>query len=230
MLQTKGHISSKHAIVDKANSTMLLTVGIATFVVFFSLVSIRALYMQSTHQSKIISKKEESLDKLKENKKIATELSNTYKAFDSQSPNILGGNPDGTAPLDGKNAKIVIDALPSDYDFPALSSSLEKILKDGGYSIDEIGGREDSGGSAKSSKSTKTAKTNTAVTIPYSFSVRASDDATYKLLQTLEHSIRPMSVRSLDIQANESGLRTTILLNTYYSPEKTFQLGKETVK
>lgn len=225
----KKRQSVKHALIDKDNSRTLVAVAAAVFVVIFCLFSLKALISQSNFHRRVIKEKEATLSQLKKNKQAVDDLRKTYTAFVDEQQNILGGNADGDGPIDGDNAQLIIDALPGKYDFPALSSSIEKILKDGGYRIDGIGGSDEGMAMADSSGSAA-AGASTAVEIPYSFSTSSSLEGIKTLLQTLEHSIRPMHVTSISLQGGDSGLRSSITLKTYFASGKTFQLGSKEVK
>lgn len=222
----KGHKSVKHDIIDKSNSRMILTVGIATFIVVFSFFAGKALISQSLYHNRIITEKEKALAQLSANKKAVEELKKSFDSFQTESMNILGGNPAGTGPLDGTNAKLILDALPGSYDYPALSSSFEKILKEGGYDIGSIGGTEDVGLASTNFPS----GVAQPVEIPYSFSVSSDVDGMKNLLRTLESSIRPMYVDSLQIQVGENVLQTRVNLHTFFTQPKTFDLGTREVK
>src|SRR5574338_279847 len=111
------HISTKRILIDKANSTIVLAVGIAAFLTVFSMVSSKALLSRRAYQSKVIELQEKARDQLNAN----------YQAFVDRPENIIQGSSTGKGERDGDNAKIVLDALPSVYDFPGLTSSLEKI-------------------------------------------------------------------------------------------------------
>jgi hypothetical protein len=220
----RSHKSLKYAIIDKDSTKILVTVGIAAFVVIFCLFAMKALLSQSSFNGKVISAKETALSQLEKDKKAADDLRVTYDTFVGQQQNILGGSSTGTGPIDGNNAQLIIDALPGNYDFPALSSSIEKILKDGGYRIDAIGGAD------QGTATTTAVSTGGAVEIPYSFSVSASVENTKNLLDTLERSIRPISVTSLGFQSTDVGLRSTVGIKTFYAPAKVFELGTEEIK
>ncbi len=221
---SKSHISIKHAIIDKANSRALVTVAVATFIVVFSLFAAKSLFSQSLYHSRVIGEKERALGQLEDNKEALKALQQSYQAFVEEPENILGGTPSGDGALDGNNGKIVLDSLPSAYDYPALSSSFEKILKDGGYEISSIGGTEDRG----------VADTPTGnvqpIEVAYSFSITATVERTTDLLKTLERSIRPMYIDSLGIQVGDNSLSTRISLHTFFTQEKTFELGSKEVK
>jgi hypothetical protein len=221
--QSKKHLSAKHSIIEKANTTMLIAVGLTVFVVVFCLFATRSLLSLSFYQQKVISEKDKALDQLEENKKNVEDLRLVYTSFKEEPINVIGGAPEGTGPRDGDNVEIVLDSLPTDYNFPALSSSVEKILKDGGYSISSIGGRE-------TPSSEEVSSNPVPVEIPYSFAVRGTTDSVKGLVSTLERSIRPIYVRSLQIRAADTGLSAEVGFVTYYSAEKTFDTTTKVVK
>jgi len=221
---SKTHKSVKHAIIDKANSRTVIAVAVATFIVIFSAFATKALFSQSLYHGRLIGEKETALNQLKENRELLKTLNQSYTSFVNEPENILGGNPTGDGALDGNNATLVLDSLPSKYDYPALSSSFEKILKDGGYTINSIGGLEDS------SFSNTATKDALPVEIPYSFTVTATADRTEDLLQSLERSIRPMYIDTLQVQVGDNSLQTRISLHTFFTQEKTFELGSKEVK
>jgi len=55
----------------------------------------------------------------------------------------LDGTHGGSGDNDGSNSKIILDALPSTYDFPALASSLEKLLASKGVPVSSLSGTDD---------------------------------------------------------------------------------------
>jgi hypothetical protein len=205
---------------------MLVTVGVATFIVFFCIFAVRALLIQSSYNREVIKIKETALRQVNENKKTIVEIETAYRSFKNTPVNLLGGVASGDGAQDGDNAKLILDALPSKYDFPALSSSFEKILTEGGYDVDGLGGSEDS---ALSSSNEPTGKAE-PIAVSYDFSVSADLNGTKRLLQTLERSIRPMHVDNLSIQVGGSILQTKVDLHTYFTQPKTFQLTSKEVK
>jgi hypothetical protein len=218
------HESEKRKIINKANSIIVIAISLTIFISIFSLFSFRALYSQSRYNSRVVNEKEKTLEQINQNARNIAVLSEAYTAFINESINILGGNPNGFGPLDGNNKKLVFDSLPTEYNFTGLSSSIEKILKDGGYAIDQLGGREDA--TQSNSVSTNTS----ASPVSYSFGTTSTPDGSKRLLETLERSIRPFDVRRVDIIVNGSNLRMTVGLTTYYAPEKSFEVTTKVVR
>ena len=223
MAKPFGHKSNKHEQVDKENARIVAAVGGAAFIVVFSLFAAQALINQSLYQNRVISEKKVALNQLRQSSSAVDELRTSYTLFVNEEQNVISGSRDGDGPSDGNNAKIVLDALPSEYDYPGLASSIEKILVDGGYSIESIGGTEDTAlaGSTDSSL---------PVEIPYPFSVSATPQATENLLETLERSIRPFYVDSMTIRSSQAGLRTSVGMKTFYQPGVEYQLDSKVVR
>lgn len=222
----KLQTSSKRLLIDKANATMLATIGVTAFIVVFSLVAVRALFSQSGYQSRVLSEKQKALKQLKANNKSVASLVESYKSFASEPQNVLGGNPAGTSAVDGDNPKIILDALPSKYDFPGLISSMEKLLKDGGYQIESLGGVDD-----------EVAQQNTAsdkpqpIEMPFPFTVdTGSETAAKNLFVLLEKSIRPIDVTSVSVSVGQTGLKISVNAKTYYQPEKDLKITTKVVK
>ncbi len=218
-------LSGKRLMIDKANASMMIVIGITSFIVTFSLIACKVLLSQSGYQTRVIKEKNTALKQLKTNNKSVASLVSSYKTFAEAPVNAIDGNPTGSSARDGDNPKIVLDALPSKYDFPGLISSLEKVLKDGGYAIDSIGGTDDE--IAQQSANTSDPQ---PIEIPLPIGVSTDYAGGEKLLQTLEKSIRPFYVSQLSLIAGSNQLRVTMTTKTYYQPEKTLKIGTKVVK
>lgn len=220
------NFSSKRIAIDKAYATLVIAVAAAAFVVVFSLVASKALLDQRAYQSKVISKKEAALKTLEANIVAADKLTSSYKEFVGATTNVLGGNPQGDADRDGDNARIILDALPSKYDFPALTTSLDKLLRDNGLTPTAINGTDDE----ISQTATQADGAPQPVEIPFSVEVTASNAQGKTLMGLFERSIRPFKVQKISISGNDSQLEFVINGSTYFQPEKTLNLKKEAVK
>lgn len=220
-------ISMKHVAIDKANARMVATVAICTFVVIFSLVAARSVWSQTRYQAKVIGVKSKAHQQLEKNLKAFDSLAATYKAFDGTSTNIIGGISSGTSDKDGTNSKIILNALPSTYDFPALTSSLEKIFKDQGLSVSSISGTDDE----LNQKSNTASPEPEVVEIPFSFSINNADYSTIeKLAGRLERSIRPIHIDTMTLSGGASDMTVSVTAHTYYQPAKSVSITKKVVK
>ena len=220
------NFSAKRIAIDKAYATLIIAVGIAAFIVVFSLVASRSLLSQRAYQSKVISKKETALKTLKSNIQSADELNAAYTEFSGGTTNILGGNPKGDSDRDGDNPRIILDALPSKYDFPALTTSIEKVLKDNGFSLTTITGTDE-----EVTQSAVESDENPApIEIPFSLEVAIGEGQGKTLLELFERSIRPIKVQKLTVSGQSGQLKVTISAKTYFQPERSLNIRSEVVK
>ncbi len=226
MLGPKSQFSTKRLQIDKANATMVGIVAGAVFVTVFSLVSAKALWSQRSYQARVIGKKEIARDQLQNNLDAVTKLKTSYEAFVGSPENVLGGNPAGTGDKDGDNAKLVLDALPSKYDFPALTTSLEKLLTSKNFKIGSITGTDDEVAQSKNQLSDNPKP----IPVPFSLTVTGSYTSVQDLIQSFEHSIRPFDMSKVSFSGNNNTLQLTLSANTYYQPEKSLNIKQEVVK
>lgn len=222
----RSFISSKRLQIDTANSRVVIFVAVAAFVVVFSLVASRTLLSQRSYQSRVIKEKTKALEQLKANNAAADKLVESYKSFVNEPINIISGSANGTGDRDGDNARIVLDALPSKYDFPALATSLEKLLTDPRYTITAITGVDDELNQAQIAQGGSIVP----VEIPFQVGVTGNFDAIQSLIQVFQRSIRPISISQLDITGSDELLNVNISAKTYYQPEKTINITTKEVK
>jgi hypothetical protein len=217
--------SEKRQLIDKANSRIVAVTSAASFIVIFCLVGSYTLLGQLTYQNRVITAKKKALTQLKQDINSTQDLVTQYKAFVGGPLNVLGGDPQGAGDKDGDNAKIVLDALPSKYDFPALITSLEKILKDQGVQIVSIGGTDDEVAQGSSASSNPQ-----PIPLPFQFSVTGDYGKIKKVVGALEKSIRPIQMQTVQLTGSEKKMTITVTAQTYYQPEKSLNIRTEVVK
>lgn len=217
---------TKRALIDKANSTVVAVVSIGVFVLIFSLVATKTLASQAGYQNRVISAKRTAVNQLKADVDAGKKLKSSYQAFVNTTQNILGGSPGGTGPQDGDNATIVLDALPSSYDFPALTTSLEKLLNNASVQIDSISGNDDEVAQATNQSS------SSPQPIPMPFQIAATGDysAIQNLIGEFEHSIRPFQLQTLDLSGNQNQLTLNLTAQTFYQPAKSLNIKTTVVQ
>lgn len=203
---------------------MVITVAIAAFLVVFSLVASRALWVRMMHQRHVIQQKEATRNQLEKNIDTVDELQVAYAAFTGTSDNVINGNPKGTGDKDGNNAKIVLDALPSKYDFPGLTTSLEKMIKSNGSSINSISGIDEEVNQSSESSS------QGPVEVPFELSATGNYQSTQDLLTLLQRSIRPIQAKTLELSGTNNDLILTLNAVTYYQPERSLTVQTKVVK
>jgi hypothetical protein len=230
MAISKPHLSSKHIDIKKDNTMIFVAIGIAVFITIFGITSGRALIGQASYHQRVITEKQKSLEQAKANLNNAEDLEASYLSFAGEAINILGGDPEGEGLIAGSNPKIVLDALPGVYDYPALSSSIEKILLDNGYQIERIGGSEDESLSSGNGSTTISASGSSGLTeIPYPISFTADVSGAQRLLGILERSIRPFYVENISFSGSDQNLSVDINMKTFYQPQIQFEAGSKVV-
>jgi len=223
-----SRISTKKIQIDKANSMVVAVVGVSAFLVAFSLVSIKSLLARRSYQAKVISAQEKARDTLTGNINAVNDLKIRYNEFTSRTENIIKGSSVGSGPRDGDNARIILDALPSKYDYPALASSLEKILLDKGYKIDSISGVDQE----VTQNGANAAAVQQAVDMPFTVAAVGSYKGMVDLLVTFRKSIRPLYIQKLSFDAGGEvdSVKLSIEGKTYYQPERTLNITEEVVQ
>jgi hypothetical protein len=208
-------VSSKHLQIDKANSLILISAAITTVIVVFSLVAAQSLIKQMSYQNKVISLRSKANKQLGDNVKSVTALKTSFEAFENSSESVIG-TPD-------KNSKIVLDALPSKYDFPALATSLEGLITESGSSVQGITGTDNEALAAQNSASPQ------AVEIPFSISSKGSFVSAQTLITNMQRSIRPFTITALNLSGSDTALQARVTAKTYYQPEKRLEVQQKVI-
>ena len=219
-------LSMKHLQIKSANTTMIIVLSVAATVAVFSLVSTNALFKQAKYQNKVITARNKAKKQLEDNIKEKDKLVEHYQSFAAGDPNIIEGLKDDTAgDRGGENPRIVLDALPSTYDFPALTSSVEKIMTKRAVKINSISGTD-----YEIDNSTKSSSPNPEpVTMTFTAEAESSYVNIQELLKDFEKSIRPFSVTKLEISGKEDKLLMKANINTYYQPAKNLSIIEKVV-
>lgn len=217
--------SGKQLQIDKANAAIVLIVSLAAVVTAFSLVGVKSLLSQQAFQARVISQQKDTLKVADADIDALKKLSASYDAFDNASSNIIGGVSAGTGPKDGNNSKIVLDALPNQYDFPALISSMENLLTSRGFKIKTLSGIDDIA-LAESASQTKPVP----VEIPFQVGVVGSFTSVQDLVGVFERSIRPISLQNIKISGSDDSLELSVNAKTYYQPGKNLNVTNKVIK
>ena len=160
----------------------------------------------------------QSEKQLKENNAAVDSLLAAYKNFDEAPESVIG-----TA---DSNSKIVLDALPSKYDFPALATSLEKLLISGGFSDIIITGSDNEATAEQNST------TPAPIEIPFTIAAKGTYTNLQMLIDSLRLSIRPFKIMRLDITASSASDSMSFAISavTFYHPEKNLEIPLKEVE
>lgn len=220
----KNELSLKRIAVSKANAQMVIVAAIGAFITVFCLVASNYLLGIQSYQSKIIVADIAADNKLKSDVSAKNKLVQSYENFIQQNPTIIGAKTT-TNPYKYNNATVILDALPSQYDFPALTTSVYKLLQSNNLSITSIGGTDQSATISNSPSSNPQ-----PVSIPFSFSI---DNASYQSVQALfvkmQESIRPLQIDNISLTGTDSNMTLSVNAHTYFQPKKVFKIGTETI-
>ncbi|HMS23363.1 MAG TPA: type 4a pilus biogenesis protein PilO [Candidatus Saccharibacteria bacterium] len=215
--------SQKHTQVEKLNSAVVLTVAVSAFVIVFALVASRALWTKMSYQNRVISAKEEARDQLRDNIDQVDELVIAYKAFSETPNNVLGGSSNGKSENSGDNAKLTLDSLPSKYDFPALTTSVEKLVKSTGSKVGSISGTDDEVSQQDQSK-------EGVIEIPFDLTAEGNYASIVNLMKAFNLSIRPISIKAIEFSGTNEDFSVSLSAKSYYQPARTLEVTKKVVK
>jgi hypothetical protein len=221
-----GMTSVKRNLIAKTNTTIVVITSAACFIVVFCGVASLQLFNQLQYQNRIIAADKKALKQLKVNIQAAQSLATSYSAFTSTPTNVIGGNPHGSGPQDGDNTKIVLDSLPSKYDFPALATSIEGLISSQGVQIKSITGSDDAANQAKAQSSSAP----TPQQMPFGVAVEGNYDAIQKVVTAFERSVRPFQAQSMELSGDQNKLSLTYNAQTYWQPARDLSIKTKVVK
>ncbi len=209
--------------IEKDMKTVIIAVGVACFALLFAILSINTLIGQMDIQNNVISSQKLAYNNLIVDKKSIKSLISSYSKFVNRPVNVIGGTTQNNNGNNGDNAKIILDALPSSYDYPALLSSVQNLLSSTGVTINSISGADTppASGNATASSSPQA--------MSFSFSVTAPISGIQSVFSSLEHSIRPFQIQNIELSGDQSNLTLQISAQTFYQPPIIFNITKETV-
>lgn len=213
----------KSSQMDKSQKRLIILVSLSTIVTIFCLVSTKALLSYASYHRHELSAKRAVIKQLEANIATANLLGSQYQNFNSVNPNFIDGkntSDPNSSPPDGDNARLVLDALPSKYDFPALISSVSKILTNDGVASPGIAGSD-----LSASTSAASSVNPLPIEIPLSINGLVSYSGAQNLIRDLERSIRPFNVTTLDFGGTNSTISISAGLSTYFQPAKILGTG-----
>lgn len=193
----------------KANSTVFISVAIASVLVVFSAVSLRFLWERKSYNERVITAKTAARDSLQSNLDNLNNLKGQFTELDKSS---------------STNSKIILHALPPNYDYAALASSLESLSQRANVSFSGSVGADNSANAVANSI------TSTPIEIPLSINVTGDYDKITSYIQLLETSIRPISIKSVSYSGTNSDLEASIQAVTYYQPARNLDVSRSKIQ
>lgn len=211
---------TKRSLITKANQTMVTATSVAAFLVIFALVASNTLFSQMLYQNRVISAKKTAKSQLVTDLSARDSLVSSYKTFVSPTTNLIGGDSSSS-----DNAQLVLDALPSQYDFPALATTLEKLLTSDNLQILSITGTDE-----ELTQQSTSSGSSSPIPMPFQFEVSGSYQSIQSMIASFESSIRPFQIQTIQLAGTESAMTATISAQTFYQPAVSLKIGSEVVK
>ena len=205
-MATDGTALRKRQQIANANRMMFLWVAGVSVVVGIAAVASLFLVQKALFNEKVLTEKSKTASTLVRNNEVVEELQNQIRVLntnDSLKNNMIPGE---TQPV-----QVVLDALPSSANSSAFGASLQQQFLKGdniqldSLNVDPIADVEVSEyGESAQSTSSSPAESDSEYQVRFSFDVSTdvSNAAALKdLLARLGHSIRPITLTSLIIEA-----------------------------
>ena len=202
--------ATKKNLIGQANSMIFIAAIIGSVSVSVGAVSGKLLLDRHGFQSRVMKAKREARDTLKSNVDGLEKLKTSLIQQDQTST----------------NSQVILEALPSKYDFPAVASSIEFIAQKGGQDMSKFRftGKDEGGAPAEDSV------TPAPYPMPFETTVKGSDVKTLQFLLDMERSIRPIKLNTLEIKGDEVGIALNITAQTYYQPTKNLKSTTKEIK
>lgn len=208
--------------IDKTKSRVITNLAVTTFVLIFGIFTSRKLLSLYVYQTRVISTQKTSISNIVNDQQVASNVVSAYKKFVNQPINIIGGTSTGSGSTSGNNSKIILDALPQTYDFPAVIASVQELLTTPGIILNTLTGTDSSTVISQSTKPTP---------IPLSFSVSGNYSSIQKLLGVLNKSVEPIDILTIQLSGTDTYLTANIAAQTYYyNPPSGIITSTETVQ
>lgn len=210
--------TTKHALIEKASTQVFVTVAIASIVVSMSLVFLNILWGTAQFNTRVQDAQEIARDTLEANLEAVPSLAESFNNLE------LGDDLIPDQPEDKENSEVVLDALPSVYDFPELATSVNNLAKLSSVKMTEFAGED------ITESATSAAVDPEPQPVSFSVEVEGSYSAIAKFLRGIENSIRPMNVKSINLAGSRTKLIVAVTVETVYQPAVDLTIQKRTIQ
>lgn len=203
-----NQLSTKRLRIQKASSTVFVAVAVASVIVSISLVTFNFLWNLRGYNSRVIKERTVALETLESNVENVAKLELSFRSLEE-------GEID---------SKVVLDSLPSKYDFPALATSIDKQVEEAGLTLESFSGED------RVAEAVKSAITPEPIEIPFNLTVKGDYENTLKLLKNFEKTIRPLRVTDMKTSGTDKLLKTELQMVTYYQPGASLEIETKVVR
>lgn len=219
----------KRTQISKANKVMFIWIAGASALVSFALVTSFFLGQKLIFNEKVLFEKNKTVGVLSINNGAVDELATNVRALDADEAL-------GLAKANEKDQaiQVILDALPSDANSPALGASLQIKLLAGipgltleSLQVNPVEGIESLTPGTVEDASATAASDNQ---ITFRFAISGTEDALRTALINLERSIRTIDITSLVIESQGDIQLMTVTGRAFYEPAKNVVLYDKVVK
>jgi hypothetical protein len=209
---------------------MFIWVAVASALVSFALVTSVFLGQKLIFNEKVLAEKNKTVSTLNQNNKVVSDLETQVQVLDTNTDlaSIKANDSD-------QAIQVILDALPSDANSPALGASLQNKLLAGidgltldSLQVDPVQGIETLSDTGVQDATVADGSTNNVIT--FNFSVSGNQDQLKQVLINLERSIRTINVINLQIENQGASQVMTVQGEAYYEPAMNVALYSKVVK
>ncbi|MDX1766269.1 MAG: type 4a pilus biogenesis protein PilO [Candidatus Saccharimonadales bacterium] len=209
--------STKRQAIEAAKQTVLTVVVVAAILVSVSLVTLNFLFDLSRYNARVISEKEQALSTIEDNIVAVNDLVESFKSFE-EGPNLLASQGEK------KNSSVVLDALPSQYDFPALATSMELLARRTGLVLDTFSGTDETENAEQS------AIEPTPIEMPFELVLIGKYEDVQTFMVRLQDTIRPLKVDRVELSGSDEAIKAEVGIITYYQPSVSLEIETKVVE
>lgn len=222
----------KRTQIANANRVMFIWVAGVSVLFGFALVASIFLTKLLFFNEKVLSEKSKTVATLRLNNSNVSKLENQIKVLNTNQRLI-----NNMAEPDTEAVQVVLDALPSEANSPALGASIQnKLINDiPGLTLDTfqvipVDGVESLTSTEDSVDASTLTSVNSLGEISFNLSVFGDDNALKQVLINLEKSIRTIQVTSLKIESQGAVRSLKVDGKAFYLPARVMKLEDKTVK
>lgn len=194
--------------IDEAKAKMFGVISLCSVVIAASIVVMGNLWGLRGFHNRVI-------DELKSTEEVVAQNAINAAALDAEFKTLEGTE---------VNSKQILDSLPSVLDFPALATSVEKLVEDEELVLESFSGKDDAGTAEKSAVNPE------PVELPFSIVVTGRYDDIQKFILSAEQVIRPLVIQSVEMKGSDKAMSATINYITYYQPTTSIETESKSVR
>jgi hypothetical protein len=195
------------------SATMMVFAGIAAVVLAISIVGTKIVFQDAMFERKVLVRKKAASEQLEKNIKSVDGLRDNLKRL-NETPETSN--------------KQILNVLPSAFDFPQTSATIEGIANKNGIEIQSISVAGGEG--TVVSSGIMTSDSNEVESMLIGIGANGSYPNVRQFLVDLTNSRRAFGVEVMDVNGNGAQLSTTINVRAYYKPIVSTDIKKEVIK